>query len=110
MMSPMARKDYLDGHEMSTTFRVLRSNRLVWHYFVHSYLYGENRRRGVARPVSAANQQLVAGLDALARDAMRTAAAGASGSDTAISGALSGARHLRARALNIDRPCFRLRQ
>jgi polyhydroxyalkanoate synthase len=37
----MARKGYLDGKEMSMTFRLLRPNSLIWHYFVHSYLYGE---------------------------------------------------------------------
>jgi polyhydroxyalkanoate synthase len=37
----LARKGFLDGHEMSTTFRMLRPNSLIWHYFVHSYLYGE---------------------------------------------------------------------
>ena len=26
---------------MATSFRLLRSNSLVWHYWVHSYLYGE---------------------------------------------------------------------
>jgi poly[(R)-3-hydroxyalkanoate] polymerase subunit PhaC len=37
----LARKGYLDGREMSMTFRMLRPNSLIWHYFVHSYLYGE---------------------------------------------------------------------
>ncbi|NJD25277.1 MAG: alpha/beta fold hydrolase [Betaproteobacteria bacterium] len=37
----MARKGYLDGAEMATSFRMLRSNSLVWHYWVHSYLLGE---------------------------------------------------------------------
>lgn len=37
----LARKGYLDGREMSTTFRLLRPNSLIWHYFVHNYLYGE---------------------------------------------------------------------
>ena len=37
----LARKGYLDGREMSMTFRLLRPNSLIWHYFVHSYLYGE---------------------------------------------------------------------
>jgi polyhydroxyalkanoate synthase len=37
----MARTGYLDGEEMAASFRLLRSNSLVWHYFVHSYLYGE---------------------------------------------------------------------
>ena len=37
----MARRGYLDGPEMARSFRMLRSNTLIWHYFVHSYLYGE---------------------------------------------------------------------
>ncbi|MBB5017361.1 polyhydroxyalkanoate synthase [Chitinivorax tropicus] len=34
-------KGYLDGKEMALTFRMLRSNSLIWHYWVHNYLYGE---------------------------------------------------------------------
>jgi polyhydroxyalkanoate synthase len=37
----MDRKGYLDGKEMATAFRLLRSNSLIWHYVVHGYLYGE---------------------------------------------------------------------
>ena len=37
----MRKKGYLDGAEMASSFRLLRSNSLVWHYFVQSYLYGE---------------------------------------------------------------------
>ena len=37
----MAKKGYLDGGEMASSFRMLRSNSLIWHYFVSSYLYGE---------------------------------------------------------------------
>jgi len=37
----MAKRGYLDGAEMATSFRMLRSNSLVWHYWVHSYLLGE---------------------------------------------------------------------
>jgi polyhydroxyalkanoate synthase len=37
----MAEQGYLDGREMGRTFRTLRSNSLIWHYYVHSYLYGE---------------------------------------------------------------------
>lgn len=37
----MAKRGYLDGEEMASSFRLLRSNGLIWHYFVHSYLYGE---------------------------------------------------------------------
>ncbi len=37
----MAEKGYLDGAEMATSFRMLRSNTLIWHYWVNSYLLGE---------------------------------------------------------------------
>ena len=37
----MRRRGYLDGREMATTFRLLRSNSLIWHYMVHGWLYGE---------------------------------------------------------------------
>jgi polyhydroxyalkanoate synthase len=37
----MRKKGFLDGAEMASSFRLLRSNSLVWHYFVQSYLYGE---------------------------------------------------------------------
>jgi polyhydroxyalkanoate synthase len=37
----MAKKGYLDGSEMATSFRLLRANSLVWHYYVRSYLMGE---------------------------------------------------------------------
>ena len=37
----MRKKGYLDGAEMASSFRLLRSNSLVWHYYVQSYLYGE---------------------------------------------------------------------
>ncbi len=37
----MAHQGYLDGREMGRAFRLLRSNSLIWHYFVHNYLYGE---------------------------------------------------------------------
>ena len=37
----MAKQGFLDGKEMAGTFRMLRSNSLIWHYFVHNYLYGE---------------------------------------------------------------------
>ncbi|OUD15757.1 alpha/beta hydrolase [Thioflexithrix psekupsensis] len=33
---------YLDGNQLADTFRLLRSNSLIWHYYVHSYLYGED--------------------------------------------------------------------
>ena len=37
----MAGKGYLDGKEMAASFRLLRSNSLIWHYVVHGWLYGE---------------------------------------------------------------------
>lgn len=37
----MEQKGYLDGKQMATAFRLLRSNSLIWHYVVHGYLYGE---------------------------------------------------------------------
>jgi polyhydroxyalkanoate synthase len=37
----MRARGVLDGAEMATTFRLLRSNSLVWHYVVHGWLYGE---------------------------------------------------------------------
>ncbi len=37
----MAQQGFLEGREMARSFRLLRSNSLIWHYFVHNYLYGE---------------------------------------------------------------------
>tara|TARA_R110001583_G_scaffold90145_1_gene231925 strand:+ start:24257 stop:26041 length:1785 start_codon:yes stop_codon:yes gene_type:complete len=37
----MASKGYLDGKEMASAFRLLRSNGLIWHYVVQGWLYGE---------------------------------------------------------------------
>ncbi|TVO52293.1 alpha/beta fold hydrolase [Denitromonas halophila] len=37
----MARKGYLDGGQMASAFRLLRSNSLIWHFAVQSWLYGE---------------------------------------------------------------------
>ncbi len=37
----MERNGYLDGNDMASAFRTLRSNSLIWRYFVHNYLYGE---------------------------------------------------------------------
>jgi len=37
----MAKKGYLDGSEMASSFRMLRSNPLIWHYWEYSYLRGE---------------------------------------------------------------------
>ncbi|MBF8269551.1 MAG: alpha/beta hydrolase [Gammaproteobacteria bacterium] len=37
----MDQNGYLDGGSMAMTFRSLRSNSLIWYYWVHNYLYGE---------------------------------------------------------------------
>ncbi len=37
----MEQKGFLDGKEMASAFRLLRSNSLIWHYVVHGWLYGE---------------------------------------------------------------------
>jgi len=37
----MERKGFLDGKEMASAFRLLRSNSLIWHYAAHGWLYGE---------------------------------------------------------------------
>jgi polyhydroxyalkanoate synthase subunit PhaC len=37
----MAKQGYLDGKAVARSFRMLRPNSLIWHYYVHSYLYGE---------------------------------------------------------------------
>jgi poly[(R)-3-hydroxyalkanoate] polymerase subunit PhaC len=37
----MDKEGYLDGNDMGRSFRMLRSNSLIWRYVVHSYLYGE---------------------------------------------------------------------
>ncbi len=42
LSAQMARKGYLDGRDMAASFRLLRSNSLVWHYVVHGWLYGES--------------------------------------------------------------------
>nr|WP_157866619.1 alpha/beta fold hydrolase [Aromatoleum aromaticum] len=41
LTASMARKGFLDGKEMASAFRLLRSNSLIWHYVVHGWLYGE---------------------------------------------------------------------
>jgi len=38
----MAQRGYLDGKDMAASFRLLRSNSLIWHYVVHGWLYGES--------------------------------------------------------------------
>ncbi|KAA3628529.1 MAG: alpha/beta hydrolase [Proteobacteria bacterium] len=40
--SRMASQGYLDGQDMAGSFRALRSNPLVWHYFINNYLLGED--------------------------------------------------------------------
>ena len=37
----MAATGYMDGATLANAFRLLRPNSLIWHYAVHSYLYGE---------------------------------------------------------------------
>jgi len=37
----MAKTGFLAGDDMASSFRLLRSNSLIWHYFEHSYLFGE---------------------------------------------------------------------
>ena len=37
----MAKAGYLDGKQMGQTFRLLRSNSLIWSYFTNSYLLGQ---------------------------------------------------------------------
>ena len=37
----MSDAGYLDGADMAGAFRLLRPNNLIWHYVMHSYLYGE---------------------------------------------------------------------
>ncbi len=37
----METRGYLDGREMASAFRLLRSNSLIWNYVVHGWLYGE---------------------------------------------------------------------
>ncbi len=41
LIGQMEQKGFLDGKEMATAFRLLRSNSLIWHYVVHGWLYGE---------------------------------------------------------------------
>ena len=41
----MATTGYLDGKSMAASFALLRSNSLIWHYWVHNYLYGESPPR-----------------------------------------------------------------
>ena len=38
----MEEKGYLDGQDMAMSFRLLRSNSLIWHYFANNYLCGQD--------------------------------------------------------------------
>jgi polyhydroxyalkanoate synthase len=37
----MSSRGYLDGADLTRSFLMLRTNSLIWHYFVHNYLFGE---------------------------------------------------------------------
>ncbi len=37
----MEKQGFLDKKQLSSAFRMLRPNSLIWHYVVHKYLYGE---------------------------------------------------------------------
>jgi polyhydroxyalkanoate synthase len=37
----MRKQGFLDGKNMAASFRLMRSNSLIWHYVVHGWLYGE---------------------------------------------------------------------
>ena len=41
MIDSMDKKGYLEGNQMASAFRLLRSNSLIWTYVVHGWLYGE---------------------------------------------------------------------
>ena len=41
----MDREGYLDGKAMGASFRTLRANSLIWHYWVNNYLCGESPPR-----------------------------------------------------------------
>jgi polyhydroxyalkanoate synthase subunit PhaC len=38
----MAKKGYLDGNQMATTFNMLRSNDLIWSFVINNYLMGKD--------------------------------------------------------------------
>jgi len=40
--SRMSEKGYLEGHEMATTFNMLRANDLIWSFVVNNYLLGKD--------------------------------------------------------------------
>ncbi|MCL2161722.1 MAG: alpha/beta hydrolase, partial [Betaproteobacteria bacterium] len=41
LIDSMSKKGYLEGNQMASAFRLLRSNSLIWSYVVHGWLYGE---------------------------------------------------------------------
>ncbi|MBL8473448.1 MAG: alpha/beta fold hydrolase [Rhodocyclaceae bacterium] len=41
LQQQMGVQGYLDGRSMAASFRLLRSNGLIWHYIVRGWLYGE---------------------------------------------------------------------
>ena len=38
----MAKRGYLEGHEMATTFNMMRANDLIWSFVVNNYLMGKD--------------------------------------------------------------------
>ncbi|WP_028537214.1 PHA/PHB synthase family protein [Paludibacterium yongneupense] len=40
----MDQQGYLDGKDMAASFRMLRANSLIWHYWINNYLLGETPR------------------------------------------------------------------
>ncbi|MBL8482138.1 MAG: alpha/beta hydrolase, partial [Rhodocyclaceae bacterium] len=42
LQQQMSVQGYLDGRSMAASFRLLRSNGLIWHYVVRGWLYGES--------------------------------------------------------------------
>jgi polyhydroxyalkanoate synthase len=42
LSAQMEKQGYLDGKDMAASFRLLRSNSLIWHYVVQGWLYGES--------------------------------------------------------------------
>ena len=38
----MSQKGYLEGHEMATTFNMLRANDLIWSFVINNYLLGKD--------------------------------------------------------------------
>ncbi|MBC7779990.1 MAG: class I poly(R)-hydroxyalkanoic acid synthase [Proteobacteria bacterium] len=42
MERKMAKRGYLEGHEMATTFNLMRANDLIWSFVVNNYLMGRD--------------------------------------------------------------------